>query len=192
MSNLDFGPATRTTAAVVAGVRGDQLGDPTPCPAYTVGDLVEHVNGLSAAFTSAALKQRLPGGGDASGDAGRLPADWRESIPAALAGLAEAWRTPRAFEGMTQAGPVELPGDVAALVALNEVVVHGWDLAVATGQPYDPDPTAIEACLGFAASFEAPADDDGGLFGPPVAVPSGAPALDRLAGATGRRPDWTP
>jgi uncharacterized protein (TIGR03086 family) len=67
--------------------------------------------------------------------------------------------------------------------------VHGWDLAVATGQPYDPDSAAVTACLGFAQSFEAPADDDGGLFGPPVAVPSEAPVLDRLAGATGRRPN---
>ena len=94
---------------------------------------------------------------------------------------------------MTQAGPVDLPGEVAALVALDEVVVHGWDLARATGQDYDPGEAAILACLGFAQSFEPPADaDDGGLFGPPVPVPDDAPALDRLAGATGRDPRWTP
>lgn len=191
MSTLDLGPATRATADVVAGVRDDQLGHPTPCPAYTVGDLVEHVNGLSFAFTAAARKQRLEDGGDPSGHADRLPDDWRESVPAALAELAEAWRDPAAFEGLTQAGPVELPGDVAAMVALNEVVVHGWDLAVATGQPYDPDSASVTVCLGFAASFEAPDDDDGGPFGPPVAVASEAPDLDQLTGATGRRPDWT-
>jgi len=191
MSTLDFGPATRATAAVVAGVRDDQLDHPTPCPAYTVADLLDHVNGLSSAFTSAARKERPEGGGDPSADGSRLPDDWRDAIPAALTGLAEAWRDPSAFEGMTQAGPVELPGDVAAMVALNEVVVHGWDVAVATGQPYDPDPVAVTACLGFVETFDAPADDDGGLFGPAVVVPSEAPVLDRLAGATGRRPDWT-
>ena len=78
---------------------------------------------------------------------------------------------------MTQAGPVDLPGEIAALVALDEVVVHGWDLARATGQDYDPGEAAILACLGFAQSFEPPADaDDGGLFGPPVPVPDDAPA----------------
>ncbi len=190
MSTLDLEPATRATADVVAGVRDDQLGDPTPCPTYTVGDLVDHVLGLSSAFTAAARKHRPEGSGNASGDASRLPEGWRESTAAALAELAEAWRDPAAYDGMTQAGPVELPGEVAAMVALNEVVVHGWDLAVATRQPYDPGDASVTACLGFARSFEAPGDDDDGPFGPPVAVPPEAPFLDQLAGATGRRPDW--
>lgn len=88
------------------------------------------------------------------------------------------------------AGPVEMPADAAALVALNEVVVHGWDLARATGQEYEPDAEAVATCRAFVASFDAPADD-GGLFGPPVDVPDDAPELDRLIGATGRRPDWS-
>ena len=67
-------------------------------------------------------------------------------IPDRLAALAEAWRDPAAYTGLTMAGPVEMPGDEAALVALDEVTVHAWDLAVATGQPYDPDPAAVEAC----------------------------------------------
>ena len=44
--------------------------------------------------------------------------------------------------------------------------------------------------MSFVEAFDAPADD-GGLFGAPVDVASDAPALDRLVGATGRRPDWT-
>ena len=86
-----------------------------------------------------------------------------------------------------------MPAEVAALVALDEVVVHGWDLARSTGQGYDADDAAVAACLAFVASFEAPAEgDDGGLFGPPVAVPDDARVLDRLIGATGRDPSWTP
>ncbi len=38
---------------------------------------------------------------------------------------------------MTKAGGVDLPGEVAGLVALDELVVHGWDVARATGQAYD-------------------------------------------------------
>jgi hypothetical protein len=53
----------------------------------------------------------------------------------------------------------------------------------------------VAACLAFVGSFEPPpggAADDGGLFGPPVAVPDDAPAIDRLIGATGRDPHWAP
>jgi uncharacterized protein (TIGR03086 family) len=111
-------------------------------------------------------------------------------IPDRLAALADSWRDPAAYVGSTQAGPVEMPADAAALVALDEIAIHAWDLAVATGQPYDPDPAAVEACAGFVASFEG--TTDGGLFGPPVDVPDSAPAFDRLLGATGRDPHWSP
>lgn len=203
METLDFRPACDAVARVLGGIRDDQLAGATPCPAYSVADLVDHVLGLSLAFASAARKEEPPGGPQGgAGDGSRLPDDWRGLAAARLAALAEAWRDPAAYDGLTMAGPVELPGDVAALVALDEVVVHGWDLARATGQAYDPDPAAVEACLAFAASFEPPPADepgedpgagpDGGLFGPPVPVPAGAPVLDRLAGATGRDPGWRP
>ena len=72
---------------------------------------------------------------------------------------------------MTMAGPLEMPAEVAALVALDEVVVHGWDLARSTGQGFEADDAAAAACLGFASSFEAPAGDEAGPFGPPVPAP---------------------
>jgi len=196
MSALELGPATRATAVVVAGVGDDQLGGPTPCPDWTVGDLLDHIGGLSYAFTVAARKEVLEPHGP-SADGSRLESGWRDRITAALDELAASWREPGAFEGRTMAGPVEMAADEAALVALNEVVVHGWDLARATGQTYDPDPVAAELCVSFVAAFDAPAggpaddSDDGGLFGAPVRVAADAPALDRLVGATGRRPDWT-
>jgi uncharacterized protein (TIGR03086 family) len=93
---------------------------------------------------------------------------------------------------MTAAGGVDLPGPVAAVVALNEVTVHGWDLAVATGQPYRPDPAAVEACLEMVGDRSDPSQDPEGLFGPVVPVPDDAPRFDRLLGQTGRDPGWTP
>ncbi|MCW2766879.1 MAG: hypothetical protein JWO11_2838 [Nocardioides sp.] len=193
MDALDFGPATRTVAELVAAVRDDQLRGHTPCPAYVTADLLDHLGGLCLAFTAAARKTALPGAGaDPSGDGSRLEDGWRDRLGTALGGLADAWDDPAAYDGFTQAGPVQLPAEVAALVALNEVVVHGWDLARATGQDYDPDAAAIVACTGFAANFEPPADADAtGLFGPPVPVPDDAPALHRLLGLTGRDPAWT-
>ncbi|WP_244930988.1 TIGR03086 family metal-binding protein [Nocardioides sp. W7] len=193
MEPLDLRPACTALARVVNDIRDDQLAGPTPCPAYTVADLVDHVLGLAVAFTAAARKETLPVPVSPSGDGSRLPDGWRGVATDRLAELATAWDDPAAYVGLTMAGPVETPGDVAALVALDEVVVHGWDLARATSQEYDADPAAVAACLGFAASFELSADarDAAAPFGPPVPVPADAPALDRLAGATGRDPGWT-
>src|SRR4051812_4866766 len=105
MGTLDFGPATTAVAGLVAGVRDDQLGDPTPCPAYTVGDLLDHLHGLCLAFTSAARKDGVPG--EPSADGSRLPAHWRASIAARLDDLASAWQDPSAYSGLTMAGPIE-------------------------------------------------------------------------------------
>jgi uncharacterized protein (TIGR03086 family) len=191
MDPLDFDAATTTMARLVTGVTDDQLTARTPCPDYTVADLADHIGGLAYAFTASARKGDVPGGGGA-GDGSRLEEGWRDRIAAQLAELSEAWRDPAAYDGLTMAGPIEMPAEVAALVALNEVVVHGWDLARSTGQPFEADDAAAAACLGFVDSFDAPADDDGGLFGPPVPVPADADVLDRLIGATGRDPSWTP
>jgi uncharacterized protein (TIGR03086 family) len=191
MAPFDLTPATDQLAALVAGVPDDALAGPTPCPAMTVGDLLDHIAGLSLAFTLAATKGPLPDGPIvASADAAVLPSDWRSLIPARLGDLAAAWTAPGAWEGMTMAGPVEMPADQAALVALDEVVVHGWDLARATGQPFAPDPALLEAVHGFVAQFgdERPP----GLFGPIVPVADDAPLVDRVVGLTGRDPGWAP
>lgn len=191
MEPLDLAPATTTMARLVTRVTDDQLSDPTPCPDYTVADLVDHIRVLAFAFTQSARKGEVPAG-EGRGDGSRLEEGWREGIPAQLAELTDAWRDPTAYDGLTMAGPIEMPAEVAALVALNEVVVHGWDLARATGQRFDADDEHAAACLGFAESFEAPADDEDAPFGPPVPVPADADVLDRLIGATGRDPSWRP
>jgi uncharacterized protein (TIGR03086 family) len=191
---IDFRPTTTELARLVRAVDDRQLGDPTPCPDYTVADLLDHIGGLALAFTLSARKEEIPGGGNASGDGTRLETGWRDRIAGQLGELGVAWLEPAAYDGMTMAGPIEMPAEIAALVALDEVTVHAWDLAVATGQPYAADPAAVEAAHGFASSFEPPdgGTDDGGLFGPPVRVPDDAPALHRLLGATGRDPSWSP
>lgn len=179
-------PATATMRRLVLGTTDDQLTLPTPCPDYTVGD-------LTLAFTGAAHKQSVPGSeGGGSGDASRLEDGWRDRIARDLDVLADAWRNPAAYDGMTAAGGVDLPGSVAGLVALNEVVVHGWDLARSTGQRFDPDPASVDACLGFVATFEVPPDAGDGPFGPPVDPPADATDLDRLIALTGREPRSRP
>jgi uncharacterized protein (TIGR03086 family) len=195
MTSIDLGPSAERMATLVRGVHGDQLDAPTPCPAYTLGDLLDHVGGLSMAFTGAATKATGDATGQGpSGDASRLGTDWQRRIPKDLAGLAAAWRDPDAWTGMTAAGGVELPGAVAGVVALDELVLHAWDVARASGQDYEPDPAALEAVHGFLAQFASPeqAAMRGSIFGPVVAVPDDAPLLDRVVGLAGRDPNWKP
>jgi uncharacterized protein (TIGR03086 family) len=194
MDLIDLGPSTRALSELVGRVGDGVLGAPTPCPDYTVGDLVEHIGGLTTAFTMAARKDTAAAGPPRPGDASRLEPGWRQRIGADLVELAEAWRDPAAWTGMTQAGGVHLPGEVAGLVALDELVVHGWDLARATGQPFEPGDPTLHAVHGFVAQFCGPGSEQQreGLFGPEVATPPDAPLLDRVIGMTGRDPGWRP
>jgi uncharacterized protein (TIGR03086 family) len=191
--SIDLEPAARRTAAVVAAVTDDQLDRRTPCPEYTLGDLLEHMGGLAMAFTAAATKTGLEASSGPSGDASRLPSDWRTRIPQDLVAMAEAWKDPAAWTGMTKAGGIDLPGEVAGLVALDELVIHGWDVAKASGQAYEVDDAeALDAVRQFVAPIaDAPAEERAGLFGPPVAVADDAPELDRILGLTGRDPGWS-
>lgn len=189
---IDLEPATARLAGIVEGVRDDQLAATTPCGEKTVGDLLDHVDGLATAFRAAATKTQLPGTqGRGSADASRLGRDWRTRIPARLAALAQAWRDSGAWTGLTQAGGQDIPGEIAGVIALDEVIVHGWDLAVATGQGFACEPGLAEAALGFVEpAVERNPEGTPGLFGPPVPVPPDAPVLDRLLGLTGRDPAW--
>jgi uncharacterized protein (TIGR03086 family) len=77
---------------------------------------------------------------------------------------------------------------------LDELVIHGWDVARAMGQPYDVDAASLGAVHGFVAQFSEPGMEEAraGLFGPVVEVPEDAPMLDRVIGLTGREPGWSP
>ncbi len=190
----DLHPAAVIVARVVRRVRDEDLERPTPCPGTSVAAMLDHLAGLTGAFTAAAGREPVPGGDQPpSADASRLDPAFRESITDALAKLAQVWRDPNAWTGMTRVGGVDLPRQVAGLVALNEVVVHGWDLARATDQPYDPPAPVLEGALGFVGPTVAAAPEGTpGLFGPPVPVGDDAPLLDRLLGLTGRNPHWHP
>jgi uncharacterized protein (TIGR03086 family) len=86
-----------------------------------------------------------------------------------------------------------MPAAAMGLVAADEVLLHGWDLAAATGQTWSSDPAAVERCLGFVRDLAAGSPEvRDGMFGPEVPVPADAPALDRLLGLAGRDPGWRP
>ncbi|WP_460073271.1 TIGR03086 family metal-binding protein [Streptomyces sp. YKOK-I1] len=90
------------------------------------------------------------------------------------------------------AGGIDLPGAVAGAVAADELVIHGWDLARATGQEYTPDPAALQASYAFLCAAADDPSRGGGIFGPVVPVPEDAPLLDRAVALSGRDPHWAP
>jgi uncharacterized protein (TIGR03086 family) len=190
-TSLDFAPQAAEVKRVIAGVRDDQLTDPTPCADTPVAALLDHLDGLTVAFQRAAEKSPLAGGPSASAD--HLAADWRTKLPAQLDALVAAWQQPGAWDGQTEIAGMRMQAGAAALVGLNEVLVHGWDLAAATGQEYRADPPSAQACLEFGAGFAASAPEArDSIYGPVVPVPEDASVLDRLLGQTGRDPSWRP
>jgi uncharacterized protein (TIGR03086 family) len=193
MDIIDMRPAAGRLAELVTRVADGELGRPTPCPSYTVGDLIDHIGGMALAFTAAARKETSDyTGPPPAGDGSRLAAGWRDRTGRDLAALALAWQDPAAWAGMTRIGGGGAPGEIAGLSLADELVVHGWDLARATGQPYDADLAMIEAAQRFLMMFaspEAPAGPDV-PFGPARDLADGAPALDRLVALAGRYPHW--
>ncbi len=188
-TSLDLAPQADAVKRVLAGIRDDQLTAPTPCEGTSVAAMLDHFDGLTVAFRRAAEKTPLPGG--PSADADHLAPDWRTKLSAQLDALVAAWREPGAWDGTTEVGGVQMPGGAAGVVGLNEVLIHGWDVAVATGQPYAAEPASAEACLEFGKGFAlgAPEARDE-IYGPVVPVPDDAPVFDRLLGQTGRDPGW--
>ena len=193
MDIVDLEPGAQQLADLVARTSDGELGRPTPCPAYTLGDLIEHVGGLALAFTAAANKDFGPlTEGAPSGDASRLGPDWRERIPRDLAALAAAWRDPAAWDGMTRIASMDAPAAMVGLTVADELVVHGWDIARATGRAYGCAPELLDAAHSFLVQFASPDAPAGPTvaFGPSRQVPGSAPLLDRVVALAGRDPGW--
>jgi len=190
---LDLEPPASEVKRLLAGITDEQLSAPTPCESTPVAGLLDHFIGLTGAFRDAARKATGPNSPPASVSAANLDPEWRTVLPKQLDELAAAWKDPAAWEGMTWAGGVELPAEVMGGVAVDELVLHGWDLARATGQSFSADQQSTEACFGFTSAMSQPGEEAGreGLFGPVVEVDEDAPMLDRALGFSGRDPSWT-
>ncbi len=194
MDTVDFGPSARRLAGLVARVTDGELDRPTPLPAYTVGDLIDHIGGFARRFAAAARKAGQEREDNPPGDASRLTDDWRTRIPRDLATLAQAWREPGAWSGMTRIAGSDSPAESVGLVLADELAVHGWDLARATGQPYACEQDTLEAARAFLNMFASPDAPSGPevAFGPCLPVADGSPLLDQVVALAGRDPAWSP
>ncbi|NSC20307.1 TIGR03086 family protein [Streptomyces albus subsp. chlorinus] len=177
--------AARATDPVVRGVEDGQLTLPTPCAEYDVRALLNHLFHVVVGFQALAAR----GQADFSTTPDYLQGDWRDRFGEETVKLVEAWSAPDALEGVSQG--MGLPQRTVAHMVMGDLVVHGWDLARATGQDYRPD----QAALGeVRPAFQemAPMARKAGAFGEEVPVASDATPFEKLLAGTGRDPHWAP
>jgi uncharacterized protein (TIGR03086 family) len=178
--------AAEAAVRVVDGVTPAQFGDPTPCTDWDVRALLNHL----ILWTSYSLERRAHGQSVSeelmATDFAASPdfaAAYRAQLDRALAAWADPAAWDRKLDVMGEATPAS---DVAAL-NLAELILHGWDLAVATGQEYTVSDGAATAAL---AAVEANADlfRQYQGFAAEVPVMGSASALRRTLGLSGRNP----
>jgi uncharacterized protein (TIGR03086 family) len=175
------------TGDVVAGVEPGQGDGPTPCPDYDVDAMVNHIVGWVQVFAAGAAGGRYAGDPSAY-QAGADPgAEFGDAADRMLAG----WREHGLDRKIQLSGPEPTEARGAFNMTVMEYLTHGWDLAVATGQPVPYSDDEAAAALPLAeGTLPDQYRGEGMPFGKRVAVPDGAPALDRFIGFMGRDPDW--
>ncbi|MFB7718813.1 TIGR03086 family metal-binding protein [Nocardia sp. NPDC056100] len=172
---------------LIADVRPEQAGLPTPCAAWTVRDLVNHVVDETHRFAeSVATGQRGPSDGD------YLGADWDSAFTRAAATLRAAWQAPNAMDRAHIFPAGAVPAIWAIGQQTTEFAIHAWDIAKATGQSLDLDAELAEFALDWARDNLVPqvrgAEADGFHIAPAVTTSHDARVYDRLAAFGGRQP----
>lgn len=173
---------------VVRGVTPDQLDAPTPCPDWDVRTLVNHLI-LWSAFRSETAARKQPADETHTEDTDFTQGDWAETFAVQLDRATAAWAEPGATDGDTGLAGGSMPATVIAAMMLGELVVHGWDLAAATGQKLDVEPEVLDVVREFGDTM-GPMARQMGAFGDEVPVPDTAAPLDRVLGMVGRDPNW--
>ncbi|KAA9162333.1 TIGR03086 family protein [Amycolatopsis acidicola] len=183
---IDLKPACDRMSELLMGLTDDQLTNPTPCTEYDVAALIHHVDDGCLRFT--ALAQQDTGSVSASAvEPNATTPGWRDEMAQHLRTQGKAWDEPAAWQGSTDVAGLELPNERWGKISLTELVVHGWDIARATGLPFDLPERTLQACLAHVAEFvpQAPLPS---LWAPPVDVAPDAPLLARIVAITGRVP----
>lgn len=179
--------ASQSTRVIVAGIKPDQWANPTVCEGMDVRALVNHyISGnleaaeLANGATHAELGARF--------EADVLGADPLAAHDAATAAAVETFSAPGALERDCDAGPDHggiVPGAVLLGRRICDTFVHGWDLAVATGQQDELDVEIAEAVYAFL-SPQAEHLQASGMFAQMVVVAPDADVQTKLLAMLGR------
>lgn len=171
----------RKTEAIIAGVKPDQLDLPTPCTEWNVRELENHLVGWARSF--AARESGEEAAGDPAGyQSGDDPAQEFDDARLTLVGALDRKLSAPADPAQTEGFP---PSALTTMLT-GEYVLHGWDLATATGQPVPFTDQEAEVSLGMRSFLTA--ESRGPMFGPEVPAPAGATPLQEFIAFSGRRP----
>lgn len=189
MTDLDA--FDRTLAAVdgiIGAVTPARWDDPTPCPDWSVRTLINHLVQVNLEYAAIADGQPDPGRGPDPIADDRLGDDPLTAFRSAGQTARSAFSRPGMLEQPFRFPWGEEPGARIVRHVVNELLIHGWDLAKATGQPTDLPPDLVEGSLSsWRAWFDRWPRSSGGNFGPEQPAPEGASAADRLTAFLGRR-----
>jgi uncharacterized protein (TIGR03086 family) len=171
-------------------IRPDQWSAPTPCTDWDVRGLVNHIineeRWMPPLFGGATIEEvgdRFDGdllGDDPVGNA----ASAAQEADAAVA-------APGALERTVHLSFGEVPATDYLRQLLADHLLHSWDLAAAIGADRTLDAEVVRECARWYADQEE-AYRGSGAVGPRVDVPASATEQDRLIGAFGRDPAWSP
>lgn len=184
----DIAGAQHWVADLMAGVRPAQLDGPTPCTEYDVRALLEHMSALPAKLATVAeggsphsQSHRVPI------DEARVDDDYRRASRAAL----EGWADDDLLTQTVTAPFGPAPGGLALGAFFMETLAHGWDLAVATGQDPEADPSLVAKARAVAErALTDAARGPGRPFGHRVEPRPDAGPTEEFAALLGR--SWTP
>lgn len=181
-----YARALERTGEVVAGTRSEQLDDPTPCTEWDVRTLLNHLIGGCATFAAGAEGRAL----DMNSPADYASGDFLEAYESAARDARAAFEAPGALEREFTLTWGATPGSAALGLALADAVVHGWDLAQATGQGYSIDDDIAEAIHGMTSSMMEPNGSypRGDSFAEPIDVGADATPAARMLAYLGRQP----
>ncbi len=170
-------PLLRT---LVADISDDVLDRPTPCAAFTVTGVLEHMIGGATAFAPAFR-------GQSSGESAPT-GSIQQRFHHAMAELGDAVHAKGAADRTISAPFGEVPGDSFARYVAFDGVVHGWDLSMAAGQPFQPDDALVAEIDAFVRGLLTDAMRDGDTFAEAVDPPANASPLEQLVAFSGRNP----
>ncbi|AUG75297.1 hypothetical protein CFP65_0323 [Kitasatospora sp. MMS16-BH015] len=181
--------AAAEAARIARGVRPEQLAGPTPCAEYDTKALVNHwVLYTSHGLERRARREPLPPELTAT-DFTATP-DWAAAYAAQLDRAVAAWAEPAAWDGEIDLGGMSVPAVTIAQLVVKEMVLHGWDVAKATGQQLEIDEELAGLILAVVEEHAETYRRYEG-FADPLPTPATAGPLDRALAASGRDPRWS-
>ena len=175
---------------IVASAPAGTWSKPSPCEGWVAADVVQHVLDMHAAMLLP-LKRPLSNAASVEGSPLLAFQSARRDLEDALTDDSVSHtQVPTPMGHMTLAEHIDQ-------VASQDLVIHGWDLAMATGQDHELDPGEVARLWSSAQHMDERLRTPGAfgegviVYGPTVPVPDTAPTSHRLLGLLGRDPAWT-